>query len=109
MLEGVCEEGEVMYIPSRWWHSVMNLEQSIALTQNFVATYNLPNVLRFLRDKPDQISGFSGKEGVFEDFVKVLRTSGVLEGVDPALLESKMEKSSKWDALSTGGDFSFSF
>ncbi|KDN36737.1 Clavaminate synthase-like protein [Tilletiaria anomala UBC 951] len=60
LLEGVCVEGETMYVPSGWWHFVINLQECVALTQNFVSICELPNVLRFLRDKPDQISGFKG-------------------------------------------------
>jgi hypothetical protein len=37
---------------------VLNLEDSIALTQNFVPRKKLAEVLRFLRDCSDQVSGF---------------------------------------------------
>lgn len=30
-IECVCEEGELLFVPSRWWHSVMNLEGIIQL------------------------------------------------------------------------------
>jgi hypothetical protein len=36
---------------------VVNLEESLALTHNYVSTSNLGDVLHFLRDKTDQISG----------------------------------------------------
>ncbi|KAI8620396.1 hypothetical protein BC830DRAFT_1052101, partial [Chytriomyces sp. MP71] len=35
-IECVCRAGEVIYVPRGWWHCVMNLEESIAITQNFV-------------------------------------------------------------------------
>lgn len=57
-LEGVCSEGELLHVPSGWWHLVVNLDASIAITQNFVPRIHLPGVLSFLRDKPDQVSGF---------------------------------------------------
>lgn len=57
-LEGICGEGEVMHVPSGWWHLVVNLETSIAITQNFVPRSHLPSVLSFLKYKPDQVSGF---------------------------------------------------
>lgn len=77
LLEGVCEAGETFFVPSGWWHCapfffsrsgactdtltvVINLEPSIAITQNYVGVNELPAVLRFLRDRPEQISGLRG-------------------------------------------------
>jgi hypothetical protein len=36
----------------------MNLEDSIAITQNFVSPRNLARVLHFLRERRDQVSGY---------------------------------------------------
>ncbi|EPQ29169.1 uncharacterized protein PFL1_03456 [Pseudozyma flocculosa PF-1] len=58
LLEGVCEAGEVLYVPSGWWHLVVNLEESVALTQNFVSPPELGVVLDFMKNKADQLSGF---------------------------------------------------
>jgi hypothetical protein len=37
---------------------VVNLEASIAVTQNFVSPTNLSGVLSFLKHRPEQVSGF---------------------------------------------------
>lgn len=37
---------------------MVNLDTSIAITQNFVPRSHLPEVLSFLKDKKDQVSGF---------------------------------------------------
>ncbi|KAG7192567.1 uncharacterized protein KQ657_001667 [Scheffersomyces spartinae] len=50
--------GECMYVPSGWWHSVINIDESVALTQNFVPQQLLANGLFFLKNKREQISGF---------------------------------------------------
>jgi hypothetical protein len=36
MVEGVQRSGEVVVVPPRWWHVVINLEPTVALTMNFV-------------------------------------------------------------------------
>ncbi|KAI5479766.1 transcription factor jumonji/aspartyl beta-hydroxylase domain containing protein [Pseudohyphozyma bogoriensis] len=98
MLEGICRPGEIFYVPSGYWHIVINLEPSVAVTQNYVSLRELPEVLKFMRDRPEQVSGFSlpsastgeqkdgglGEEdvcieGVFEKFVERLLEEGGAE------------------------------
>jgi hypothetical protein len=57
--EGICREGEVLHVPSGWWHLVVNLEPGIAITQNFVPRSRVLQAARFLREKANQVSGFS--------------------------------------------------
>ena len=58
-IEGICAAGEVLHVPSGYYHLVVNLEPSIAITHNFVPKTKLGDVLDFLRTKPNQISGFA--------------------------------------------------
>jgi len=56
----VQEAGDIVYIPRGWWHCVVNLEETVAYTQNIV---NRRNVKEFAR----QIGAF---EPEFADRVK---------------------------------------
>lgn len=38
-IECICKAGEVIFVPNGWWHLVINLEESIAITQNYVSRY----------------------------------------------------------------------
>lgn len=63
LLEAVCARGETVYVPSGWWHAVINLDECVALTQNFVSAGPvLASVLRFMATRWDQLSGFKGCE-----------------------------------------------
>lgn len=55
---GITFKNECMYVPSGWWHSVINLEDSVAFTSNFIPPCKINNVLNFMNKKRDQVSGF---------------------------------------------------
>jgi hypothetical protein len=42
--EVLVQRGEVLFIPSGWWHQVMNIGHTIAVTQNFCSTVTFPRV-----------------------------------------------------------------
>jgi oxalate decarboxylase/phosphoglucose isomerase-like protein (cupin superfamily) len=51
-LEVVQHPGETIFVPAGWWHCVLNLETSVALTHNFVSDANFGSVVRWLAKGP---------------------------------------------------------
>ncbi|KKK16609.1 hypothetical protein P175DRAFT_0519199 [Aspergillus ochraceoroseus IBT 24754] len=124
-VEGICKEGEILHVPSGWWHLVVNIEPAIAVTQNFIPRAHLAAALDFLSNKADQVSGFRKDiDNPYERFVANMRES------HPELLEQGLEelknksegKKRKWDEIVHGkadaenagaepeaGGFSFGF
>eukprot|EP01027_Heterolobosea_sp_BB2_P017533 GEZU01024821.1.p1 GENE.GEZU01024821.1~~GEZU01024821.1.p1 ORF type:complete len:210 (+),score=70.63 GEZU01024821.1:170-799(+) len=64
--ECTLRAGEMIFVPSGWWHTVLNLEESLAVTQNFCNQYNVHNVMRYIRTKE--------KKDLEIKFTKALRT-----------------------------------
>lgn len=124
-IEGICGEGEILHVPSGWWHLVVNLEPSIAITQNFTPRAHLTATLDFLSNKANQVSGFrKDVHNPYERFVENMRKT------HPELLQQALDelqkksdgRKRKWDELvhgkvaqedagdaSEGGGFSFGF
>jgi Cupin-like domain len=76
-VECIVQAGEVIFVPQGWWHCVINIEDSIAITKNFVSTTNLASVLQFLRQNPHNISGLPlhEREHLYDKFLTVLEQS----------------------------------
>ena len=89
-LEVIVNPGDVIFVPHGYWHMVINLDDCIALTHNYVSTSNLSDCLRFLRTKPDQVSGVRDRPGeavkpeqIHDTFVSALERA-----MNPAVLQA---------------------
>ncbi|RAQ54887.1 F-box and JmjC domain protein [Aspergillus flavus] len=124
-IEGICQEGEILHVPSGWWHLVVNIEPAIAITQNFIPRAHLSAALDFLSNKADQISGFrKDVHNPYEQFVNKMREAhpDLLEQALDELKKKNEGKKRKWDEIvhgkseqdsagdsSEAGGFSFGF
>eukprot|EP00051_Salpingoeca_urceolata_P011688 m.145152 g.145152 ORF g.145152 m.145152 type:complete len:207 (-) comp17215_c0_seq2:214-834(-) len=62
-IECTARRGDLVFVPSGWWHAVLNTKDSIAITQNYVSEANLAKVLRFLKHRREQVSGCQDDQG----------------------------------------------
>ncbi|RDX97039.1 F-box protein, partial [Mucuna pruriens] len=116
-IECICKAGEVIFVPSGWWHLVINLEESIAITQNYVSRRNLVNVLDFLK-RPNAstlVSGTRDRVNLYDKFKNAIEASfpGEIDELTRKEEERKTQqrKVSFWDSVSDAnvGAFKFSF
>lgn len=64
MLEFVQHPGETIFVPGGWWHAVINLDDTVAVTQNYCSSVNFDRVWAEAR---------AGRRGMARKWLRVLR------------------------------------
>ena len=92
--ECVVKEGELLFVPHGWWHMVINVEESCAVTQNYVSRANLPHVLNFLKSPSAHVL-VSGVKTDEEKLTLYDRFKKALEKLKPEIVAAITEKENK--------------
>ncbi|KAJ3675700.1 hypothetical protein LUZ60_004742 [Juncus effusus] len=114
-IECVCREGEVVFVPNGWWHLVVNLEESVAITQNYVSRRNLLNVLDFLQrpNAMELVSGTEDRVNLYDKFKNALdaKCPGMIDELKLEAQEkaSKKKKLTFWESVSDSNSGGFKF
>ncbi len=56
-VEAVQRAGEIMFVPHGWWHAVLNLQHTLAVTQNYASTANFGACWRHTRKARPRLAG----------------------------------------------------
>ncbi|GAB5031826.1 phosphatidylserine receptor [Nannochloropsis oceanica] len=89
--EFIQEEGETVFVPGGWWHAVLNLEDSVAVTQNFASRVNFSAVWRKTRTGRKKMACRWLKR-LEEVFPELAATAKKLNEVDGFRMQSKKER-----------------
>ncbi|XP_064643365.1 uncharacterized protein LOC135497408 [Lineus longissimus] len=63
--ECIQQPGDVIFMPEGWWHAVLNVEDTVAVTQNFLRKSARRNTVQLLRqsDHPQTLKALAMKYG----------------------------------------------
>ena len=77
--------GETVFLPGGWWHAVLNLSDSCAVTQNYCSTGNFPRVWRVTRTgrKKMAVKWLSKLEPLRPDLFKLAHDINKADGFVP--------------------------
>ena len=56
MYQFVQSAGDTVFVPGGWWHAVLNMEDTVAMTQNFCSRANFSKVWREARSGRKKMS-----------------------------------------------------
>jgi len=109
--EAVVRAGEILFVPRGWWHTALNLQPTVAITQNYVPFTSAAHVLRYLNPATahDLVSGVkpAQRAQLHAHFVEVIRRC-CPEALDEQVAEPASDAAAApergwWDELASGG------
>lgn len=108
-LECITKAGELMYVPRGWWHCVLNLEATVALTHNVVTERNLLKVTDFLEQSAPCETGKGCRGGDGDVPTSVIypypeKDEGTVQVVAGEVCECMRRKQTLLQALKDGLD-----
>ncbi|MDW3191859.1 MAG: cupin-like domain-containing protein [Cytophagales bacterium] len=62
--------GDTVFTPSGWWHTILNLETTFSLTENFINETNYKNVLAHFEKKKSK-QGFESMSKIVEEHLTI--------------------------------------
>lgn len=68
-LECTLKAGEVIFVPMGWWHAVLNLEDTVAVTQNFVGKHNYVQAYNCLKIRMKETKNGRSRLRKLRDYV----------------------------------------
>jgi histone arginine demethylase JMJD6 len=83
--ELVQRPGQTIFVPSHWWHAVLNLQDTVAITQNFATEQNFENIWLDMSVQKPRLSKL---------FLRKLESS------DPALVAKAVAIDAEWEVRS---------
>lgn len=54
--EGMQRPGDIIFVPGDWWHGVLNIEDAVAVTQNYVGPDNFEEVWKHSRKEREKVA-----------------------------------------------------
>mmetsp|Transcript_91290 Transcript_91290/g.144254 ORF Transcript_91290/g.144254 Transcript_91290/m.144254 type:complete len:491 (+) Transcript_91290:73-1545(+) len=54
--EGLQGPGDIIFVPGEWWHGVLNLEDCVAVTENYVGPDNFENCWKHARKEREKVA-----------------------------------------------------